>query len=419
MGSGQSSGRNLPIADQLDFIAANYILTANFKDMANLSDPKYCSNLVILTSNIIAKNLKNLDIQFMTQRLKDKKKVDIITNDKVIVLNKKTLGANLNDELDDTDTGYKQRRLCIGVAKHYVSVAHLFAAIITTINPKYRFKDVNNVEQVKGFDEKADIPPNALGGARIEVESLCGSRLNILKNKIDYNVDENKPIPISIGVDFCSMNDKKTSLKDEAGIPELEKLYYDEYDFDKGEYKMSEKMRNNDYARDVELFYKAFTGRNEIPVENGVKTIRRFEDIKLRDFKQAKVCRSGKASKKYEGTLKIQLFKQYADHLNTMMNNMNNKQKLLLEVIDVLFIELMNKKTGSYEISINPALTDQIIAEQTVKTRKIITDLYISCEDDFLTGILLFEAITESQIEETSQRTKNLLEAQVMQKMYT
>ena len=98
---------------------------------------------------------------------------------------------------------------------------------------------------------------------------------------------------------------------------------------------------------------------------------------------------------------------------------MNNKQKLLLEVIDVLFIELMNKKTGSYEISINPALTDQIIAEQTVKTRKIITDLYISCEDDFLTGILLFEAITESQIEETSQRTKNLLEEQVMQKMYT
>ena len=40
MGSGQSSGKNLPIADQLDFIAANYILTANFKDMANLSDPK-------------------------------------------------------------------------------------------------------------------------------------------------------------------------------------------------------------------------------------------------------------------------------------------------------------------------------------------------------------------------------------------
>ena len=91
---------------------------------------------------------------------------------------------------------------------------------------------------------------------------------------------------------------------------------------------------------------------------------------------------------------------------------------MLLEVIDVLFIEVMNKQTGRYEISINPTLTDKIIVEQTVKTQTIIRDLYISCEDDFLTGILIFESITETQLEETSQQSKKLLEARLMQNIH-
>ena len=435
MGAGQSSDRRkLPLADQLDFIAANYILTTNFKDMANLSDPKYCNNLVILTSKIIAKNLKDLDIEFMSQRLKNNKEVNILIKDKVIVINKKILEQgrareNEKEEISELDTpgeknegnnlhnSYQQRRLCIGIAKKYVSVAHLFAAIITTINPKFRFKDENNTEQVMGLSEKADIPLKALASAKIE-QSLCGERFNVLKNNINYNVGENQPMTISIGEKFCALNDTKTSLKSEAGMPELEKLYYDEYDFDKGEFKMSENMRNTVYTRDVEFLYRAFSGNNEIPVENGVKTIRRFEDIKLRDYKQAKICRNGKAAKKYTGTLKERLFRQYADHLNTMMNNTNNKQAMLLEVIDVLFIEVMNNKTGRYEISINPTLTDKIIAEQTVKTQTIIRDLYISCEDDFLTGILIFESITETQLEETSQQSKKLLEARLMQNIH-
>ena len=39
----------------VDFIATDYILTQNFTDMYNLTDPAYCDKLLILTSKIIKK----------------------------------------------------------------------------------------------------------------------------------------------------------------------------------------------------------------------------------------------------------------------------------------------------------------------------------------------------------------------------
>ena len=55
----------------IDYIASNYILSQNFKDMKNLSETKYCDNLVILTSDIIAQKLNEEEVKFLSHRIKN------------------------------------------------------------------------------------------------------------------------------------------------------------------------------------------------------------------------------------------------------------------------------------------------------------------------------------------------------------
>ena len=41
--------------DMLDYIATYYILTMDFESLQKLSDPKYCDQLVVITSDIVSK----------------------------------------------------------------------------------------------------------------------------------------------------------------------------------------------------------------------------------------------------------------------------------------------------------------------------------------------------------------------------
>ena len=45
----------------------------------------------------------------------------------------------------------KKKRLCESIATFYVKISHIFAAIVTTINPSYIYKDENGKLNVEGF----------------------------------------------------------------------------------------------------------------------------------------------------------------------------------------------------------------------------------------------------------------------------
>lgn len=156
MGNSQSSDApkdtRSQLAKAIDYIATNYILTQNFQDMEKLADPEYCNNLVVMTSNIIAKNLSDLDVQYLAQRMKDGVEINEMTSEKVIFFNKKAL------ENMDVSNKTTKRRLCIGIAKHYVKAAHLFSAIVTTINPTYTYKDSAGSTMKASVMDKQDIP---------------------------------------------------------------------------------------------------------------------------------------------------------------------------------------------------------------------------------------------------------------------
>ena len=88
--------------------------------LGRLNSDKNCDKLIILTADIIAKYLKQSDIEYLSHRIENGLEVDQLTNEDVIFLNKN----NLN-ELDVEDPK-KKERLCIGIAKFYVKIAHLY-----------------------------------------------------------------------------------------------------------------------------------------------------------------------------------------------------------------------------------------------------------------------------------------------------
>ena len=202
------------------------------------------------------------------------------------------------------------------------------------------------------------------------------------------------------------------TLLDEPGMVELEKLYNDKYDYDKGGYiGMSDTMKNK-YKRDLEIFYKAFSDNSE-PFDS--KKIKKFSDIKLREHHKKKGCSDGEDGeylKKYKGELKDKLYGDYANHVKKMMDNTKKNQDQLLSVIDKLFVFVNitdETKKDKKVIMINPTLTETTLQNVVEESRRIIMNLYITCEKDFLKGLEIFEAIVEKQISDTTmERINNL-----------
>ena len=153
--SSSSSDKTSPkrtLTEIIDYVAANYILTSNFQDMAKLSDIKYCNDLVILTSKIISNYLNDMEVEYLAQRIKDGVEVNEMKNDNVIFFDKNKLNK-LN-----VKSPIKKKRLCIGIAKFYVKIAHIFSAIVTTVNPTYQYKDSTGTMQEVGLMDKSLIP---------------------------------------------------------------------------------------------------------------------------------------------------------------------------------------------------------------------------------------------------------------------
>lgn len=375
----------------VDYIATNFILTQNFRDLEKLNKPEYCEKLIIMTSKVIGQKLNDMEVKYLAQRYQDGVEINEMTNGKVIYLNKDNLG-----DLDVKNSTNK-RRLCIGIARFYVLVAHLFAAIVGTINPRYTYTDSSGAKQTVGFKDRASIPSEA--SVKISKVGICSARINALLNGENFK----EPGPagdILVNPTFCNINANKTGLEDEPGIPELKKLYYDEYDFDEGKgfYRMTPEMQKV-YADDVKQFYKEFTGNTKVPDD-----IKQFSDIKLRDFQKSKGCgKGGVYTKGYSGTLKEELFKKYADTVKQMMDTANAGQDKLLNILDRLFKFSFDQVAKKKQIIINPELTYKSLSALTAEARQTIVSLYLNCEKGFIDGLEVFEAIVQKQILDTSK----------------
>ena len=273
-----------PISHILDYIATYYILTIDFKSLRKLYDKDYCDNLVILTSDIIERYFTELEITYLSHRIKNGVEVNEESKDNVIFFNKETINKL------DVQNSIKKKRICISIAKFYIKIAHVFAAIITTINPVYVYKDADGNTTRATLYEKGKIPKNT--PREIYKLNICNNRINSLKNNHSLDPDENGNIVIGPNVCGINLDDAGNNkhLTDEPGIPELEQLYYDDkYDFKTGKFTAMSTKTEGVYKDDLTIFYNYFTGEQGLP-----ENISKFKDINLRDYHKLNKCKRDK-----------------------------------------------------------------------------------------------------------------------------
>jgi hypothetical protein len=390
----------------IDYIATYYILTMDFKSLSKLSEKEYCNKLVILTSDIIKRYFNDMEISYLAQRIKNGEEINEMSKDKIIFFNKDDI-ENL-DVSNDLQKNIKKKRVCIGIAKFYVKIAHIFAAIVTTINPVYKYKDLNGETKFAGLLEKNTIPKNV--EKKVYKLNICDDRIRVLnngviENELDKSTKTIKPKICEINL---NKNGEPKTLADEPGINELMQLYLDDnYDYSNGTFKDMTETTKKQFMNDLKTFYTAFTGNSVMPPE-----ITKFSDIKLNNYKNKSQCNGNNPVFKNSYTVNKNdtLFIDYAKNIQKMIDNASANQVKLLDVINELFTGINDPFTHKKKIRVNPKLTEKSLQKAIENTRKYIVDLYVNCELDFVNGIKLYEAIVEKKIIDTTTKQINYLE---------
>ena len=331
---------NMKIENVIDYTAAKYITTSSFTDMINLHKPEYCEKLVILTSKVIEKHLNNMEITFLEQRTENGVPINRTADANVVYLAKNEL------EKIDIQNKFKKQHMCNSIAKFYVKIAHLFACISMTINPRYTYTDITGKEVTVPLSEKKNIPKNF--EIKYSKFNLCSRRINALMTRQNTengivikvkNCDMNKKINTSIdGVEVPISSTEDKMLTDEPGIPELELLYYDDFDLDEGVYRgMTDDTRKNVYLKDVEKFYASFTGEPFLPndvaiIITGLNTVSQEQ---VGDFFQPTYGYVEKVEKRPNGDFMVRFGDPKSD--NKRKKDKGNKaQKKAIALTEVL-----------------------------------------------------------------------------------
>jgi hypothetical protein len=382
----------------LDYIATYYILTSDFESLKRLHQKEYCDNLVILTSDIIERYFTDMDITYLSQRIKEGVEINDYEKDKILFFTKDSVNKF------NVQSGVKKKRMCSAIAKFYIKIAHIFAAIVTTINPVYVYKDLEGNIQKASLQQKQNIPVNA--PRQIFKMNICSERIDALKGNQDVKNLSNEDVTIKPNICLFNLDNQGSvkNLSQQPGIPELEMLYYDDqYDFDTGTFKGMTPETRNMYNEDLKIFYSIFTGNTNKSMPENIK---KFSDIQLQDYSKHPECQKDNAfyRKAIKGKLSDKLFADYANNLKTMINDANKNQEALLNVLNEIFVYTVDPQSNKKQIRVNPKLTEDKLQEIVLETRALIIKLYLKCEIDFSNGIKLYEAIVEQKILETSQK---------------
>jgi hypothetical protein len=388
--------------NKIDDIATNYILTMDFKSLKKISEKEYCDKLVLMTSEIFENNLNNMEVKYLLQRTQfganenpnaeylnemKHKKFFFYMNNKTKKFDKFDVALNGNEMKES-----EKNRVCIGIAKFYIIIAHLFASIVKTINPVYSYSDANGDQVEIDFFNKDRIPPNVK--TQVKKISICDNRLRALKENIQ--ADENNDIYFK--ANNCDINIEKETLNNEPGIYEFQNLYMDDnYDYLTGNFTSKSESSTEIFKEDLKRFYTEFSGETNMPSD-----ITKFSDIKLQYFNKEDCI--NKEEPIYENNENADLFRLYAQNIRTMMKNTSEGQERLLEILNLIFIPKDNEK-----FIISPELNEELLYALVGETRKIIMNLYLTCERDYLNGIKIYkQLVNQIEYKNTERQIKNL-----------
>ena len=252
MGGTQSKKHvsNKKFAEELNQIAADYIFSLNYKDLRNLAKGEYCEKLVILTTKIFEQYLQHTHtVTYLEQKMSGDENIGKTKTEKILTLKP---GDITQFDIKKGAGLQRKKRLCIGLAKFYIKIGHLFSAIYHTLNipaPQDR-----RPGQIGPLSPSKNKNANRKG--------LCSRRYTALK-----------PHYVSGGqydVRICSVNKGRENVADLVGMPSLRDLYVDVYNYGQnvkniGEFIDMSSSAKKDFKNDLYTFYRAFTGKSTVP----------------------------------------------------------------------------------------------------------------------------------------------------------
>jgi len=457
MGAGESKNSNRKINDYNTFeivmndIASEYIQTMNFGDMLDLQDPEKSKKLLILTQDIISKELEKYDIVY-DEKMKDA--MGVVDEKK-----EDTIFTATKEELANLKLSHKTHQvLATALAKKYLKIANIFAAIYVVLHPEYETQvcteTTTNTNTGKREKRRICKPKSKTKHDKKEqmyfmrnkpegapIENFCHKRLQALIGKGSSN-DITSEQGITVAPTLCDFGkNMKTGaplkFEEEPGILELDALYYDKYsDATKDFTERSPKMEK-ELQEDATAFFEAIVGmklgeynkklkqRNPQATPKQIKT---FADVTMRSLYDTEGClpisdkintitnsnglrTAGIGSYRHSYTGDSDLFRKYGAHLKAMKENAENNYMALTGVIEAIFVKNDAIANGSNvsTFRIRPGIKDSEIDDLLAKTRQLISKMYIQCADDFRTGISLFKKIVAETI---SKQHKKILEGQ-------
>jgi hypothetical protein len=363
------------LATEIDEIAVQYILNQNTIDLLRLTDKEYYDNLIILTSSVVEKKLNHLELGFLNQRIFGK--------------------STISDVVDMAPANSKiKEKIIFNISKFYIKIFMIYSAIATTIDPQYSYEDENGSKKLfylKDMDAYKHIPKN-VKPTLVQLTNplnLCRKRLEILKNKLDYNVEDSY-IKINPGEKLCSLSTTNL-LTDEVGIKELDALYYDIFDYDTKTWSKRSKKMKIKYNKDLILFYQIFTGKKVKPAE-----IKSFHDIELLDMSTIEQCNDVRFMQDILVHNKNALIVDYLNKIEMIETATTKYKSKLISILKELFVIKITNDESTH--TINPDLTlDHILLLET-ETRDTILNLYTSCEKYFIQALIIFEKIYDEQV---------------------
>lgn len=401
--SKNSNTEKITFAKILETIAEKYILTQNFQDLVKLNDINYCNKMVILTSELLNKSLTTHEIEYMVQRTKAGQDVYEKTKQPVIISTKEQLNT-INNKVSPM----KKKRMCMGLARFFIRISQIYAAIFMTLNPNYVYKDDYGTTHEIPLKNKHLIPP------MVKIDKIylnvCSERLNYLtKNSLIPKEDADT---MFVKPEFCSYglkpNGERSKFIEQIGIKELERLYYDVYDYDTGKFNRMSPTMQKTYDNDLRTLYSVFNDSDpkEMPV-----SVKSFSDIQIKLYKNTPSCQTSTNpfNIKHYGTLGDPLFKEYANHIKKMKQDIQTRQEKMMVILGELFISVTDQLTNEPKFSINPDLSIDTLDEVNKKVLKVLVEQYVSCEKDYIKGLQLYERIVESKLQTvTEEQIKNL-----------
>lgn len=429
-------------------LIANRVILKEVKHHSALSEGSKCSQLIIITSEIL-KRLPFRVISFMGRKrnILGTDYENYGATDRLLLLdmNSSTLKES---GIDETDS-FKKTQMCIGIARFYTQIGNLFNAIITTIRPYDYLNDRSTAPL-----NFCDMLTNSLVQDD-DFENYRSSNLSKFLEK-QKNLSEKiaslqrKGEPTSMAPSACKVADtiKKTisrtsssssgfsSSSNTSLFSSLDKLYlniFNEKSFvnsKPGFSGMSDRMIKDIYLPDVHHLYKLVTGNT------AGSEIKSFGDIPFDSLQNADISKfcekpgsNGKKTSELSTGFEVndtmrmtQVFANYIEHIQTMIAKTNKQRGELLNLLDKVFVmqpkndaeirkiqEDFGKGTRGLDESetttaysrrfqrysmlnnfyINPDLTDATLQGLINEARVRIVKMYASCQEDFVKGVQL------------------------------